>query len=67
MIISAVCQSSAKSSNTDQKSTKTAEVKVDSEYTLPEDSTTTLRDNELVLKKVKPDDYKQRRQSSIII
>ncbi|MCY7687499.1 DUF4352 domain-containing protein [Bacillus altitudinis] len=51
MIISAACQSSAKSTKADQKSTKTAEVKVNSyEYTLPEDSTTTLRDNELVLK-----------------
>ena len=51
MIISAACQSSAKSTDADQKSTKTAEVKVNSyEYTLPEDSTTTLRDNELVLK-----------------
>ncbi|OLP65726.1 hypothetical protein BACPU_13440 [Bacillus pumilus] len=51
MIISAACQSSEKSSNAEQKSTKTAEVKVNSyEYTLPEDSTTTLRDNEMVLK-----------------
>ncbi|QGX67217.1 DUF5105 domain-containing protein [Bacillus sp. ms-22] len=51
MIISAACQSSSKSTNAEQKSTKTAEIKVNSyEYTLPEDTTTTLRDNELVLK-----------------
>lgn len=58
MIISAACQSSAKSTDADQKSTKTAEVKVNSyEYTLPEDSTTTLRDNEIGTKS-QSDDHK---------
>ncbi|MFS0655416.1 DUF4352 domain-containing protein [Bacillus sp. 179-C3.3 HS] len=51
MIISAACQSSSKSTNADQKSTKTVDVKVNSyEYTLPDSSSTTLRENELVLK-----------------
>ncbi|WP_437124994.1 DUF4352 domain-containing protein [Bacillus pumilus] len=51
MIFSAACQSSVKTTDSEKKSSNTVEVKVNSyEYTLPDDASTTLRENELVLK-----------------
>ncbi|MED1747689.1 DUF5105 domain-containing protein [Bacillus zhangzhouensis] len=51
MIFSAACQSSVKTTDSEKKSSNTVEVKVNSyEYNLPDDASTTLRENELVLK-----------------
>ncbi|MGE6631924.1 DUF5105 domain-containing protein [Bacillus sp. NPDC077027] len=54
MVFTAACQSSGKKADADNnksKANKTTEVKVESyEYVLPESSTTTLREEELVLK-----------------
>ncbi|MCY1119722.1 DUF5105 domain-containing protein [Bacillus safensis] len=51
MIFSAACQSSVKTTDSEKKSSNTVEVKLNNyEYTLPDDTSTTLRDNEIVLK-----------------